>query len=239
MFVFNHIPKCGGTSFRNFLDSVFTVHLDYAPQGAARDPDVLQAHKDAAYDLKDMGQDDCIAGHFNLPGVFLNQRYPGVFETARVFSLMRDPFAAAASGVRYLTSQGVFEPASAQVQTERLLKRAGYFPRILGVQRVEDIEAVLDRYWFIAPLDRVDRAARLIETAAGRRGAPVPVLNATSGDEAAFSPDAEARFREEAALDYALYEAVRARFEARFGSHQRPGGFLNRLARRLGMPGSG
>ena len=84
-FVFHHLPRCGGTSLRKSLGTCKNVYTDYRILWGKLYP--------PKYDLTKLGKDDCLAGHFELEGRHIFQRYPAI-ETDRrykIFSFIRDP----------------------------------------------------------------------------------------------------------------------------------------------------
>lgn len=215
-FMFHHIPKCGGTSFNAFLGSVFRLHLDYHnPGGPARDQKKFRRYLQNPLDLGSYSYRDCVAGHYNLDSIFLWQRYPRLDELEhRKFSILRDPFDAALSGVYFNIKRGVATPDPSPEDLERrVLQRAGYFARVFGIEDEGRIEQVLERYWFVAPLDRIADAAQIIQVATGRNGLSVGRANVTKRPADLPPSGLEMEFRGRAALDYAIFDRVCSRFE--------------------------
>lgn len=93
-----------------------------------------------------------------------------------------------------------------------LMRRASYFAHSFGVTSEADLPGLFDRYWFIAPLDRMDHAMRIIEARIGRSGKAPPRLNTTTARDDALPDDVVAEFRERAHLDYQIYDLARLRF---------------------------
>ena len=95
-YVFHHIPKCGGTSVLNVLESWFIVIRDYRSGHTNNYPDKVN--------LERLRSAHCLCGHFELPGYFLQQRYPEVLlsDRYRVFSMIRDPLSFRLSHYRHL-----------------------------------------------------------------------------------------------------------------------------------------
>lgn len=85
VFIFHHMPKCGGTSLINLLDKWFVVIGDYRK-------DWKSSHKKKVNTSK-LRSIHCLAGHWELPEVYVNVRYPEVFENDRfkIFTFLRDP----------------------------------------------------------------------------------------------------------------------------------------------------
>ena len=104
-------------------------------------------------------------------------------------------------------------PSSAAEIGRRILRRANIMSRMLGITDEDHIDPVLDRYWFVSPLDRLDAAARIIEDETGCQGGPVERVNITKKPESEPDLELERRFRDRSALDVALYARACARFE--------------------------
>ena len=85
VYIFHHMPKCGGTSLSYLLNQWFIVKRDYRK-------DWNSAHKNK-YNLNKFRSINCLAGHWELPEVYLNKRYPEVFtnDKYKVFTFLRDP----------------------------------------------------------------------------------------------------------------------------------------------------
>ncbi len=212
-YLFHHMPKCGGTSFRNFLQSVFTVHGDYVGTDPQTDPEKFAEFSKKRLNLSQMTEQDCVAGHYNVSGIHLHERYPELERLPhRKFCILRDPFEAAKSGVRYNVKRGLLPKGEMPSDFDmkflnvQMLRRANYYSRVFGLRSEDDFPALFARYWFIAPLDRLDQAVRMIEQETGRRGKRPGLLNATRPWQEDFAPELEEEFRERAWLDYRLYD---------------------------------
>lgn len=213
-YMFHHIPKCGGTSFNRFLDSVFNVTMDYHNAGGPKaNPALFERYLTNPVDLLALNENDCICGHFNLEGIFLHQRYPHLEKLQhRKFSVIREPFETAKSGVYFNVKRGVFDAMSPDAIGKKILGRANIMAKTLGITSVGEIDKVLDRYWFIAPLDQIETAARIIEQVTKRSGKSVEHVNTTQKPDHSLDEKLEAKFRERSSLDCAIYERACARF---------------------------
>jgi hypothetical protein len=214
-YLFHHMPKCGGTSFNAFLRSIFRVTTDYVGAPVAQEPERFETFKAKPLDLKVLNSRDCLSGHYNLHGIHLDERYPELESLEhRKFSILRDPFEAADSGVRFGMKRGWLPSELAgDAYREKIYNRANYFARTLRITEVGQIDDLFNRYWFIAPLDRVDHAMRILKNQTGKEGIVLPTLNTTPKSEEIASSQTMQDFRELSYLDYAIYEKARLHFE--------------------------
>lgn len=214
-YLFHHIPKCGGQSFGRFLKSVFQTHPDYPGGNAPVGSDAFLAYQATPLTLETLTKRDCVLGHYNVRGILLPDRYPNLERLPhRKFSILRDPWEAAQSGLRYGMAKGRLSADMPEAdRISWLLKRGRYYSRCFGIRHTRDIDDVFRRYWFIAPLDRMDHVAAIIEAVTGRNGTALERVNETRPDQQAPLPDwVAAAFREQAELDYALYERAKLSF---------------------------
>lgn len=89
IYIFHHIPKCGGTSVRNALNSWFEMKLDYAPPISSEE---FVKYKLNKYNISKFKPYQCLVSHFESSHT-IYKRYPQVFKDNRyrVFSFVRDP----------------------------------------------------------------------------------------------------------------------------------------------------
>lgn len=214
-YLFHHMPKCGGTSFVDFLRSIFRVHPDYVGADHVQQPERFEAFKRAPRDLTQLKATDCIVGHYNLRGIKLDERYPDLeLLPHRKFSILREPIEAAASGIRYGIKQGwLAAETSEDEHVERIFRRANYFANTFGISDPSQVDQVFKKYWFIAPLDRIQHAVKILETETQKIGKPLEIRNQTSRDHRIELPQwAIDDFRNRSELDYMLYDRAQLEF---------------------------
>ncbi|MBW4653141.1 MAG: sulfotransferase family protein [Kaiparowitsia implicata GSE-PSE-MK54-09C] len=213
VYVFHHLPKCGGTSLLSALDQWFSVIKDYRAGWTSRYPNPV--------DLETLRSANCLCGHFELEGYHLHQRYPQVLKSDhyRVFTFIRDPLQVRLSLYRYEWQHRELLPhiQKAPVLEDHLLQRPNYLASIFPVTW-ETYQSVLDCYWFIGSLEQAQTSLNALARRMGKPSQPMPLLNATqnyapTSDEIMVSPKLAAQFREVNALDYAIYDYCQKRFE--------------------------
>jgi len=75
VYIFHHIPKCGGTSILHLLGNWFYVIRDYREGWSMKYP--------TAVDLSTLNSKFCICGHWEFGGYHLYQRYPEVLDSEK------------------------------------------------------------------------------------------------------------------------------------------------------------
>jgi hypothetical protein len=213
-YLFHHMPKCGGTSFKKFLKTVFNLHLDYHPGLRKTHPREFQEYQASPEDLNKFTTCDCLAGHYNLPGVRLWERYPELEDIPhKKFCILRDPLETAKSGVKFGIRVGWADiNMSKEIKRDLLLRRVRYFVDALGIEDESDAERVLDKYWFVAPLDKIDYAAHLIASEIGNDYVPIECLNTTPSMDDFFEEELLNEFSNQSTLDLYVYSLCVSRF---------------------------
>jgi hypothetical protein len=207
VYVYHHIPKCGGTSLLDVLEHWFSVRRDYR-QGWAQEfhPPV---------DLSTLDGRHCLCGHFDGADARLERRYPAVIGSPRfrLFTVVREPLALVLSLYRWEGQMGIRRD---DVLERYLIDHVGFLADALGAT-AENWPEVLARYFFIGLLERLEASVDLLAKCIGKPRVPLPRLNATDPYARAphrrrLSAGAIARFRAANRLDEAIYAACVQRF---------------------------
>jgi hypothetical protein len=210
IYFFHHVPKCGGSSVRDALESWFHVNDDYYNENTkSSSPPV---------DLKPTNSHNCISGHFGHNGFFIDQRYPNIFEGLRarkryrVFMFLRDPLEMRCSLYRHALKIGKSEHADL---ASAIMPFNNYYARIIHVDE-ENWKKKIDQYYFIGVADAelqisFDLLARMI----GKSRVELPKINTTHEEYKLSSKSLSelqiADFISANALDYKIFNYVKAR----------------------------
>ena len=206
VYVYHHIPKCGGTSLRRALAKWFVVKVDVGS------PDTPETK---IFDVTRMGAMHCLAGHFGRNGYHLAERYPQVWadrERYKLFTLLRDPLKTKLSLRRYESERDHTDIAALR---EHLLERPNYLASIFPCNE-DNYKEVLDRYEFIGILEHSQESLDQLADFLGKPRVVLPHVNKTNSgsDTSKLDQALLDEFRETNALDYAIYDYALSKFEA-------------------------
>ncbi|WP_158966972.1 hypothetical protein [Paraglaciecola sp. L3A3] len=179
-------------------------------------PEKFKEYISSPVNLEKLNKNSCLVGHYNSEEIRLWQRYPELDRyNHKKFSILREPLETAISGVKFGVKRGWYDENMSKETKERLLLgRANYLSSTLGIESKSDAENVMDKYWFIAPLDKIDLAAKLIALEIGKEPKTVGTLNATKSEDDFIDKELQEKFMEKAALDIYVYNLCISRFES-------------------------
>ena len=200
VYVFHHIPRCGGSSVNEVLASWFITIKDYRSGWTMDYPEKVNIER--------LRSAHCLCGHFELDGYHLHQRYPGILgsDRFRLFTFVREPLQVQLSLYRYEKKQKVCTVGSIE---DRLSARPNYVADRLPATQ-ENYKEIIDRYFFVGILEEGQASLDLLARILGKPRKKLPWANRTrkdSGcDEVNLSEELIGKFREENVLDYLIYE---------------------------------
>ena len=199
VYVFHHIPKSGGTSFTQILNKWFIVVRDYRKDWSGDHKSVIKIEK--------LRSTHCLAGHWELPGVYLEERYPDVFINMRykVFTFLRDPLEHSLSLYRYEKENN---QTNIQDIEEHFTIRPNYIATILNADE-DNYKEIIDRYFFVGILEEMDKSIQILSKLIGRKYYKLPWINRTKLDSKTNSEQLSKStidtFKEINNVDYLIY----------------------------------
>jgi hypothetical protein len=228
VYVFHHVPKCGGTSMVQALEAWFDLWWDYRPAWAAGP--ALEDYGRTPLPLDDLPPGALVCGHFEIGGVMLHERYPQVWQDPRyrVFTFVRDPLECRLSLLRFELEHGRYGEADVE---ERLLGRENFIQRVLHVDPTR-MDEDLGRYFFIGLAEESQAGFDHLAARLGKPRLALPRVNRTTPRSLPITPAMVEEFRRRNRVDLALY----ARCAARWRRARRRGG---PVPRRPGRPRAG
>jgi hypothetical protein len=211
-YLFNHIPKTGGTTLRKALAEWFEVVDDYAvgwnPSRKPKDP----------VRFGDLGQNQIVMGHYCTPGRFLDERYPGIFgdPSIRLISVVREPLELSISHYRFVVRKGKNEDNLSL--EEHILRHRNIQARFLNCTGA-NLEERLSDYYFIGCQELLQDSFDLLAEDLGKPPLKLSEYSRNIAPSCEPKPEVEPKvleqYLEQNSIDYALHRKVRKKIEAR------------------------
>ena len=206
VYIFHHIPKCGGTSLLQVLDKWFVTIKDYRYGWTMDYPKKVEINR--------LRSAHCLCGHYELDGYYLHQRYPEVLisDKFKLFTFIRDPLQIRLSLYRFEKKNNVGKSGNIE---EYLFNRLNYMANRFPATR-ENYKEVVDRYFFIGILEEGQASLNFLARLIGKKAHKMPCVNRTERDGVSdierLPKELVKRFREENAIDYLIYEYCLKKF---------------------------
>lgn len=215
-YFFHHIIKCGGSSLGVALMNWFDFRNDLYDDAADNpvftgDLNLFLRYK---YNLETISSDTCIRGHFQHNGIFLEQRYPEVFNRSdiRVFTFVRDPLSLLIS-LYYFGRKRMYDYGDATLES-MLESTSNFLSKVIPCTR-ENYKEVLDRYYFIGIVERMQESFDLLAKLTGKKALEIGMYNTTTKDEqvSKLTDEFKEKIRALNELDYLIYDYCVEKFE--------------------------
>ncbi|HDL00648.1 MAG TPA: hypothetical protein ENH23_00245 [candidate division Zixibacteria bacterium] len=206
VYIFHHIPKCGGTSILHLLSNWFYVIRDYREGWSMKYP--------TAVDLSILNSKFCICGHWEFKGYHLYQRYPEVFDSEKfkIFTFLREPLEVSLSLFRYEKENNINVDMGIE---EHLSIRKNYIASIFPLTE-KNYNEILDKYFFVGILEEGQCCVDLLAEMIGKNKCIIPWQNKTNtnilADKRTLSKDVIGKFKKENSLDYLIYDCAYSKF---------------------------
>ena len=208
-YLFHHLVKTGGTSLKLLFHDWFDVTEDY------RTP--WKPEIGAPVDLMTCQPNHMIVGHFATDGFPLADRYPSLANNPnwRRISFVRDPYELALSWYNFeRLVRPSYDPEFTPLPIDEFFET--YTGRYLTHFEcsADDWKEVIDAYWFIGTLERMDACVDYLAAKLDRPRIDVVRHNVTQEKEHP-SPRAVAIFAERMALEFEIYRYIDAQLSER------------------------
>ncbi len=201
-YIFHHLIKCGGSSLVKDLVNWFGMEYDHILAGA--EVNGLSRYR---FNTNLLTSDLCITSHFHYNGFFVAQRYPELLDpkfNIRLFTFVREP-------LKFQISLYYFAKKKGDIANIPLSKFLTLMPNYMSTLFPCDeanYREVLDRYFFIGILERMQESVDKLAALSGKRGFTVKKQNVSPKDEQQDLLDDQIlkEFKEINQLDYKIYD---------------------------------
>lgn len=214
IFIFNHIPKCGGSSLRKVLEINFRIYPEYPPheghfKRSVNLEKIISSFKENRVDYLKLKSWELIMGHYHNQGYEILNRFPDLYENPRIclITFLRDPLLHRLSMYVYSRKKDLAFVRFISIK-EYVLSEKNLFARALCCD-FSNYKEVMDRYFFIGVTERYKESLKqlksLLNLAAASEPPHVNRTNSLKELESFTSEDIE-KFKALNKLDYLIYE---------------------------------
>lgn len=215
IFIFNHIPKCGGSSLSTYLRNFFIVKMDYPPHELRypnREEHQLKLKEFAALrpDFMNLKPWEILSGHYHKPEFEISSRFKGLYTEKRVrlITFIRNPIRHRLSLYYFGLKKGHAYATNITFEEFIITREINFISQSLGLKE-DNYKEVLDKYFFIGDVDNFDLSLKTLNKMLGKPELnQVPLINATEKPISELDIDGSIlkKFKEVNSLDYLVYD---------------------------------
>lgn len=214
IFIFNHIPKCGGTSFNLILRNWFYLKKDYSPheikfRDEKRLEEEFEKFESFSHDLKTLKPWVILAGHYHNSRFRLSKRFPDIYENQKVklITFVRDPLAHHLSMYKFGKKKG--HDFVKGLSLSDYLKKDSNFLAATIECTLENYKSRIDGYFFAGIVEEYEESLKQLSSKLGKAMVEkIPIENQTNSNTLYVSLSEEEinLFKESNKLDYLIYD---------------------------------
>lgn len=154
IFIFNHIPKCGGSSLKHVLVKNFRIYAEYPPHELHfKDSKILELEilkfKTNRINYHQIKSWELISGHYHNLGYEITQRFPDLYTNPRIYliTFLRDPLLHRLSMYVYSRKKDLAFVRDLSIK-EYVFKEINFFGKALNCD-LGNYRDVMNKYFFV------------------------------------------------------------------------------------------
>lgn len=213
IFIFNHIPKCGGSSLKKVLEKKFRFYPEYPPhEFHFKDPEILESKilefKNNRINHHRIKPWQLISGHYQNEGYKITQRFPDLYTNPRIqlITFLRDPLLHRLSMYVYSKKKDLAFVRNLEIK-DYVFKEINFYGKALDCNIV-NYKEVMDNYFFIGITEQykesLSQMKNLLNLVTDSNPPHVNITNSISNINL-FTEEDISQFKSLNQLDYCIY----------------------------------
>ncbi len=217
VYLYHHLPKCGGRSFVQGCLQWFPGKHEKIGRFPGRER--IAEFARTRLDFDELPQPCFVHGHLVNDGIRPFERYGDYIAAGRcaVITIVRDPLERAVSAYFHRQKRGLPWPEPLE---QWLFRGRNKIARYLGVSAMGDWPARLDQYLLIGTTESLQMTLDIMAKKTGNPPVSSPHLNPSPRGDYDLKPEVIEKFRADNALDFLIHQYATERLRREAGEFQ-------------------